>query len=75
MVIELHGFPLKLKWVAEALRRSSEAEVTQPSMTVRAATKWPVKQPLLFADRKVVDAREATNHQTVLVEFPVFIAK
>src|SRR5580704_12697961 len=52
----------------------SEPEVAQTGMIVGTTAERPVIKTVLFADRQIVDAREAHAHQTVLVELPVLIA-
>src|ERR1700690_680849 len=43
-------------------------------MVIGTTAERPVIKTVLFADRQIVDAREAHPHQPVLVELPVFIA-
>src|ERR1700722_1833052 len=43
-------------------------------MIVGTTPQRPVVETVLFANRQIVDAREAHAHQTVLVELPVLIA-
>jgi hypothetical protein len=51
-----------------------EAKLTQAGMIVGTTAKRPVVETVLFADRQIVDAREAHAHQPVRVELPVLIA-
>src|SRR5580692_3342055 len=43
-------------------------------MIVRTTAERPMIKTVLFADRQIVDARQAYPHQAVLVELPVLIA-
>src|SRR3984957_9531668 len=43
-------------------------------MIVRTTAERPVIKAVLFADREIVDARQAHAHQAVLAELPVLIA-
>ena len=43
-------------------------------MVVRAATQGPVVEPFTLLNGQVVDAGDATHHQALVVEFPIFIA-
>src|SRR5690349_10859636 len=57
-----------------ALAMASESELCEPGMIVRAPARGPVEQPLVRADRQVVDARMPLPHQPLLTEFPVLVA-
>src|ERR1700677_1331806 len=54
--------------------RALEPKLAQAGMTVRTTAERPVIKTVLFADRQIVDAREAQAHQAVPVELPVLIA-
>src|ERR1700677_56185 len=54
--------------------RALEPKLAQAGMTVRTTAERPVIKTVLFADRQIVDAREAHAHQAVLVELPVLVA-
>ena len=51
-----------------------EIEIAETRMVVRATTLRPVEQPLVLADRQIIDAGMAHLHQPVFVELPVFVA-
>ena len=43
-------------------------------MIVGSTAEWPKIFTIFFADGQIVDARDASSHQPMLVEFPVFVA-
>src|SRR5882672_9298683 len=55
-------------------RGRSETQVAETGVIVGAAAQGPVKAAVGLADRRIVDAREATTHQAVLAELPILIA-
>src|SRR5260221_14717362 len=55
------------------MRDRSQPEVAQRGMIVGPATRRPMVFPRILADRQIVDAGDAEAHQSVLVEFPVFV--
>ena len=51
-----------------------QAEVTQARVIIRTPAKRPKEFPVDFFDWKIVDTGEASHHQPLLVELPVFVA-
>src|SRR5258705_12928170 len=54
--------------------RCLEPQLAQRRVIVRSATERPVIFPFAVLDGQIVDAGDPDAHQTVLVEFPIFIA-
>ena len=43
-------------------------------MIVRPTPLRPVMLSIAFSDRKIIDTRNAADHQPILVEFPILVA-
>src|SRR5216684_4931609 len=54
--------------------QSSEPEIAERRVIVRAAAERPVVFAIGFLDRGVIDAGDSQPHQAMLVKFPVFVA-
>src|SRR6267378_7154802 len=65
--------PWELKREGGSERRS-QAEFTQAWVVVGTASQRPMIFALTIRNRQIVDAGDTQSHQSMLVEFPVFIA-
>jgi hypothetical protein len=51
-----------------------EAQFSQSWLLIRPTTQGPVKESILFFDRKIVDASVSAFHKPSDVELPILIA-
>src|SRR4029077_10142614 len=51
-----------------------QTKIRQAWVIIRAPAQRPAVLALRFLDRQVVDTRDATAHQAVLVELPILVA-
>src|SRR5262249_28819123 len=51
-----------------------QPEFAQGRMIIRPSSQWPMVLALSFLDREIVNAGNASAHQSLLVKFPVLVA-
>ena len=48
--------------------------MAETRVVVGASTQWPEVLAIRFLDRQIIDAGETSPHQSVVIEFPVFVS-
>jgi hypothetical protein len=60
--------------VAAGIAESSEDEIAERGVTVKASAERPVEFAIALFDGSIVDVRDIPLHQVIPVEFPIFFA-